>query len=340
MRPFSRKNRFTVASSEVSSSPASATTISPSRAVCARRTTTMSPSRIPALIIESPLTRSRNSSPPRASGSGTARYSSTFWSASSGPPAAISPRSGSRWTSAAWAATGFGSRRSSRARGFVGSRLISPARSRFARCAWTVDGEARPTASPISRTVGGYPCASAYSVRNFQISCCRPVSIRISWVGECVERMFGTEGSFPFGRRQLAHRVPDRPHDQQEHHGRSRQEHNRQEALEAAVEQRGDAEPAPRQEVRAPHERLDAEDALELLRLAELARERVPRAREGAGERPADQRRDKEGAAPRGVHEHRLRQVDGRAVRGQADRALHEHEAQGAPHEQPVAAAG
>ena len=44
---------------------------------------------------------------------------------------------------------------SSIARGFVGSRRRRPARSRFARWAWTVDGEARPTASPISRTVGG-----------------------------------------------------------------------------------------------------------------------------------------------------------------------------------------
>ena len=44
---------------------------------------------------------------------------------------------------------------SSIARGLVGSRFSRPARSRFARCACTVDGEARPTASPISRTVGG-----------------------------------------------------------------------------------------------------------------------------------------------------------------------------------------
>ena len=43
----------------------------------------------------------------------------------------------------------------SRARGFEGSRLSRPARSRFARWACTVDGEASPTASPISRTVGG-----------------------------------------------------------------------------------------------------------------------------------------------------------------------------------------
>ena len=44
---------------------------------------------------------------------------------------------------------------SSIARGFVGSRRIRPTRSRFARCACTVDGEASPTSSPISRTVGG-----------------------------------------------------------------------------------------------------------------------------------------------------------------------------------------
>src|SRR5206468_7437884 len=40
MRPFSRKKRLTVASSADSSSPASATTMSPSRAACWRWTTT------------------------------------------------------------------------------------------------------------------------------------------------------------------------------------------------------------------------------------------------------------------------------------------------------------
>ena len=44
-----------------SSSPASATTISPLRASCARWTMTRSPSRMPASIIDSPLTRSRKS---------------------------------------------------------------------------------------------------------------------------------------------------------------------------------------------------------------------------------------------------------------------------------------
>ena len=41
------------------------------------------------------------------------------------------------------------------ARGLVASRLMSPRRSRLARCAWTVDGEDRSSAAQISRTVGG-----------------------------------------------------------------------------------------------------------------------------------------------------------------------------------------
>ena len=44
---------------------------------------------------------------------------------------------------------------SSIARGFDGSRRSRPTFSRLARCACTVDDEARPTALPMSRTVGG-----------------------------------------------------------------------------------------------------------------------------------------------------------------------------------------
>ena len=70
-------------------------------------------------IIDSPFTRRRKS--PR-SVSGTARWSSTFCSASSGPPAAICPTSGSLATVAAGAS--LRSRpTSSSARGLVGSRL-------------------------------------------------------------------------------------------------------------------------------------------------------------------------------------------------------------------------
>ena len=72
MRSVLAEERLTVASSADSSSPASATTISPFRASCCRCTTTKSPSRIPALIIESPLTRRRNVAALRTSGSGTA----------------------------------------------------------------------------------------------------------------------------------------------------------------------------------------------------------------------------------------------------------------------------
>ena len=41
------------------------------------------------------------------------------------------------------------------ARGLAGSRRSRPRRSRFARCACTVEDEVSPTAVPISRTVGG-----------------------------------------------------------------------------------------------------------------------------------------------------------------------------------------
>ena len=47
------------------------------------------------------------------------------------------------------------STRISIARGFDGSRRSTPDFSSLARCAWTVDDECRPTALPISRTVGG-----------------------------------------------------------------------------------------------------------------------------------------------------------------------------------------
>ena len=48
-----------------------------------------------------------------------------------------------------------GSKRTSMARGFVGSRFRKPIRCSEARWLWTVEGEVRPTASPISRTLGG-----------------------------------------------------------------------------------------------------------------------------------------------------------------------------------------
>ena len=80
-------------------------------------------------------------------------YSSMFSSARIGSPAATWPTSGrplpGRIVRFAL------SKSSSIARGFEGSRRSSPIFSRFARCACTVEDECRPTALPISRTVGG-----------------------------------------------------------------------------------------------------------------------------------------------------------------------------------------
>ena len=91
-----------------------------------------------------PAARGRRSAlqPPRLRGAARRRRSARRAGASARTPHAAGASSRRRPTS-------------SRARGFVGSRFSRPARSRFARCACTVEGEARPTASPISRTVGG-----------------------------------------------------------------------------------------------------------------------------------------------------------------------------------------
>ena len=77
----------------------------------------------------------RDPTKPRAIVSGTAMTSSTFSSASSGPPAATRPRSGRRGTSLAAGASTRRWPESSIARGLVGSRRMSPTRSRFARWA-------------------------------------------------------------------------------------------------------------------------------------------------------------------------------------------------------------
>src|SRR6476620_4827099 len=61
------------------------------------------------------------------------------------------------------------------ARGLVGSFFKSPARSRLASCAWTDDDEVSPTASPISRTVGGSPRSRTVSAMKSTIRCCRGV---------------------------------------------------------------------------------------------------------------------------------------------------------------------
>ena len=75
-----------------------------------------------------------------------------FSSARIGSPAATWPTSGRPVCPIAFFAL---STSTSIARGLVGSRRRSPIFSRFARCACTVEDECRPTALPISRTVGG-----------------------------------------------------------------------------------------------------------------------------------------------------------------------------------------
>src|SRR6185312_15021578 len=135
---------------------------------------------MPALIMLSPRTASTKSAS-RQNWSGRGRYSSTWSSATTGEPAATWPTSGSTVapTGAAGTASTTGARRerppsiTSSARGLVASRRMSPRLSSFARCACTVDGEVRPTAWPISRTVGGYPLASTWVFTKSRISFCR-----------------------------------------------------------------------------------------------------------------------------------------------------------------------
>ena len=54
------------------------------------------------------------------------------------------------------------------------------------------------------------------------------------------------------------------------------------------LDEHGHADPAPREEVDAPDDRLDAEDATVRPRLLDLRRERIPRVGEDARQRPAD----------------------------------------------------
>ena len=95
----------------------------------------------PASIIESPRTRSMNRSPSPVKSAGRGSVSSMFSWASTSVPAATSPtrgtwRTGRRSTGAPEVA----SKRTSMARGLVGSRRRKPSFCRVARWAWTVDG--------------------------------------------------------------------------------------------------------------------------------------------------------------------------------------------------------
>src|SRR3982751_4054794 len=131
-----------------------------------------------------------------------------FSSARIGEPAATWPTSGSP-PGVTTSFTASAARSSSSiARGFDGSRRSRPTFSRLARCACTVDDEARPIALPMSRTVGGYPYFAEYFLMKSNISCWRfvrslPMSMRLlARVGRWVEHVF-ENGSAALRRKQL-----------------------------------------------------------------------------------------------------------------------------------------
>src|ERR1019366_7759327 len=64
---------------------------------------------------------------------------------------------------------------SSMALGFEGSRRRRGIFSRLVRCACTVEEDAKPTALPMSRTVGGEPYLAEYLRMKSKISCWRLV---------------------------------------------------------------------------------------------------------------------------------------------------------------------
>ena len=87
--------------------------------------------------------------------SGNGKYSSTFSTAVIGTPAVTLPMTGTCIVSSISIASSNSSLTISMALGFVGSRLIYPFSSNLDKCPCTVELEASPTASPISRTLGG-----------------------------------------------------------------------------------------------------------------------------------------------------------------------------------------
>ncbi len=159
MWPSRWANVLTVASPSII-----AATISPFSAVGCERTTTQSPSQIAASIIDSPTTCSRKRSPSPTSRSGSVKTSSTCSCAVMGTPAAIRPTSGTGTEGPAMTSAGSAScsgapsspgMTTSIARGLRGSRRRKPLRSSTWSWWETEEDEVSPTASPISRMVGG-----------------------------------------------------------------------------------------------------------------------------------------------------------------------------------------
>ena len=179
-----------------------ATTISPELAESVRRITTLSPSRMPALIMESPWTSSTKCSPAPRMDSGTCIRSRSCWIASMGVPAAMRPRTessrvslaarGARGGSPGWTTERragprplggaevvacCGSLTTSRARARWGSRRRKPRSSRAVISLWMPDLDARSRASFISSNEGETPVSLMRSWMNMSSSCCLRVSI-------------------------------------------------------------------------------------------------------------------------------------------------------------------
>ncbi len=155
-----------------------AATISPFSAVGCCRITTQSSSEIAASIIESPTTFNRKRVPSPTSGRGSGKTSSTISSARIGPPAAMRPTTGTNTGLApdmdSPAATS-PALRTSTARGRLASRRRYPLRSRTVSWWATLDVDASPVASQISRMLGGYPRRSTDSRMISRIARCRVV---------------------------------------------------------------------------------------------------------------------------------------------------------------------
>ena len=148
----------------------------------------MSPSRMPASIIESPRTSSAKCSPPASKSGGIAIVWLRFWIASIGVPAAMRPITGTSTGSAAVVASAapgaptrpqlaldrrsgvkprarsrhavrhrFGQRITSSARARFGRRRMKPRSSSAVIRRWMPDFERRSSASFISSKEGGMP---------------------------------------------------------------------------------------------------------------------------------------------------------------------------------------
>ena len=122
-----------------------------------RRTTTKSPSRMPASSSSRRAREARTRRPRRRRRPGRARSPRCSPRRASAGPRRRGRRAAARCGRDSRLPSPSSTARSSNsiARGFDGSRRSRPTFSRFARCACTVEDDASPTALPMSRTVGG-----------------------------------------------------------------------------------------------------------------------------------------------------------------------------------------